>query len=80
MRTRLPGAANGTFEHVGGAELLAHLLCRHRLVAEREHLRARKDFQLRDLRKLRDDVFRNPVAEIFVLFRATLVFEVQHRD
>ena len=31
------GAADGALEHVGGAELLADLGARHRLVAEREH-------------------------------------------
>ena len=72
--------ADRAFQHVGSAELLAHLLRGHRLVAKREHLRARKNLQLRDLRNLRDDVFGNPVAKIFVLFRAALIFEVQHRD
>jgi len=60
--------------------LLAHLLRRDRLVAECEHFRAGKDFQLSNLREFRDNVFRNPVTEVFVLFRATLVFEVEHRD
>ena len=73
-------AADGAFEDVGGAELLAHLLRRDRLVAKREHLRARENFQLRDFRKLGDDVFRNPIAEVFVFFRATLIFEIENRD
>ena len=76
----IAGAANGTLEHIGGAELLAHLLRGDRLVAERQHLRARKDLQLGDLGKLGDDVFRNSIAEVFVLFRAALIFEVEHRD
>ena len=74
------GAADGAFEHVGGAELLAHLLRGHRLVAERQHLRAGKDFELLDLRELRDDVFGDPVAEVLVFLRAALIFEVEHRD
>ncbi len=73
-------AADRTLEHVGCAELLAHLLRGYRLVPELEHLRAREDFELRDFRELRDDVFGDAVAEIFVLFRAALIFEVQHRD
>ncbi len=75
----VPGAANGTFEHVGGVELLADLLRRHRLVAEGEHLRAGKDLQLLDLRQLGDDVLGNPVAEVLILLRAALVLEVEHR-
>src|ERR1700719_3068212 len=73
------GAADGAFEHVGGAELLAYLLRGNRLVAESEHLRTREYLELRDLRNLGDDVFRDAVAEIFVLFGAALVFEVEDR-
>ena len=76
----VPRAADGAFEHVGGAELLTHLLRRHRLVAEREHLRAGKDLQLLDLRQLGDDVLGDPVAEVLVLLRAALVLEVEHGD
>src|SRR5271169_2787242 len=42
------GAADGPLQHVGGAELLAYLLRGDWLVAECEHLRARKNIQLRD--------------------------------
>ena len=74
------GASDGTFEHIGGAKLLARLQRCDRFIAECKHLRAGEYLQLFDLQKLCDNVLGNSIAEIFVLFRATLVFEVKHSD
>ena len=72
-------APNRTLQHVGRAQLLAHLLRRKRLVAKREHFRSRENLQLRDLRNLRHHIFGDAVAKIFVFFCAALVLEIQHR-
>ena len=76
----ITGAADGAFEDVRSAKLLADLLGRNGLIAEREHFRAGKNFQLLDFRKLGDDIFRNAVAEVFVFFGTTLIFEVEDGD
>ena len=71
------GAADAPLEHVRRVELLADLGCRDRLVAEADHLRAREDPELRDLRELGDDVFGHPVAEVLVVLHAAQVLEVE---
>ena len=74
------GAAKAAGQHVRGAELLADLRRRDRLVAKGQHGRARKDLQPADLRKLGDDVFGDAVAEVLVLFHAAEVLEIEHGD
>ena len=75
-----PGPAKAPAEDVGRAELLSDLRRRDLLVAIRQHRGTREDLQALDLRELRDDVLGHAVAEVFVLFDAAQVLEVQNRD
>jgi hypothetical protein len=73
----VPGAPNRAFEDVVCAQLLTDNRGGDLFVPKSEHFGAWENLQLRDFRELRDDVFRHPVAKVFVLFRAALIFEVQ---
>ena len=73
------GAPDAAAEHVGGVQLLAHLRRCHLSVAVRQHLRPRENSQSRDFRKFGDHVLGHAVAEIFVLFGAAQILEIQHR-
>lgn len=74
------GTTDGSFEHVTGTKLLTDNRSGDLFVAEGEHFRAREDLQLSDLREFGDDIFGHAVAEVFVFFGATLVFEIENRD
>ena len=67
-------------QHVRGVQLLPDLQRRHLLVAKRQHRRPRKRIQPANLRKLRDDVFGNPVAQVLIFLRAAQIFEIEHRQ
>src|SRR6202000_2877142 len=74
------GAAQAAGQNVSGTQLLANLLWRHLLVAERQNGRARVGVQSADFRELGDDVFGDAVAQVFIFFGAAEIFKVEDRD
>ena len=72
--------ADAALEHVTHAELARHLLHVDRAALVHERRVARDDEQPTHVRYRRDDVFGNPVCEVFLLVVTAHVFEWQNRN
>ena len=74
----LARAPKAALEDVSGVQFAPHVRRAHRLVAISEHRRARQHPQVLNLRELGDDIFRDAVAEVFVIFRTGGILKIQH--
>ena len=73
-------AAQSAGKDIGGAELFANLRGGHRFIAKGQDGGARERVDSANFGELGDDVFGDAVAEVFVLFGAALIFEIEYGD
>lgn len=71
------GPPNGSLEDVLNGECVCDLREGELRILQRDHGSARDHLETFDLGELRDDLFRDPVAEVVVLFSAQIL-EGQH--